>query len=191
MSALRNQLWLKFFLVVASVLLLSGGWAAEIVSNYSDEILRMAEEDQEVRQLGDRQQMMVIDAENTSRLKELVEQHGWPRISEHGPRVAHAAWLIAQHAVNDREFQKEVLLYMRNFVRQGEAIAIDLAYLEDRVSMMESGTQVYGTQGICEGGKFEIYPVVDEAGLDERRASLGLMSIAEYKAEGSEILCAD
>jgi hypothetical protein len=61
----------------------------------------MRDADQEPRQPGYRNSAQVsvtVGARNLARLKEIVEQHGWPTISLVGVDGAAAAFLLAQHA---------------------------------------------------------------------------------------------
>jgi hypothetical protein len=62
--------------------------------NWADPDAMLAEE---IRQL---------DRRNAKRLDEIVDAHGWPGKSLVGEDGAHAAWLIAQHAVHDRALIK-------------------------------------------------------------------------------------
>jgi hypothetical protein len=55
--------------------------------------------------------------------------------------------------------------------------------LEDRILMKEGRKQIYGTQvysGPETGGKLQLYPIEDEAHVDERRAAVGMPPLAEY-----------
>jgi len=54
-------------------------------------------------------------------------------------------WLVAQHADNDRELQRRVGYILKKHKRQEE-----YKYIADRISCGESGEQKYGTQDICE-----------------------------------------
>lgn len=65
-------------------------------------------------------------------------------------------------------------------VEAGEAEAKDLAYLFDRVRVAEGQPQRYGTQFTITNGQLEPAPLEDPANVDERRASVGLMPLAEY-----------
>jgi hypothetical protein len=56
--------------------------------------------------------VLEIDAEATAFLKMVVDEHGWPGISLVGEDGASAAWLLAQHADADPEFQAPVLKLM-------------------------------------------------------------------------------
>ena len=59
------------------------------------------------------EELSAIDSKNRTRLKEIVDQHGWPGKSMVGKDGAHAAWLLAQHADADLEFQKKCLALMQ------------------------------------------------------------------------------
>jgi hypothetical protein len=59
----------------------------------------------------------------------------------------------------------------------------DAATLEDRVLVGEGKPQIYGTQvhfGPETGGRWELYPIVDEEHVDERRTRIGLPPMADY-----------
>ncbi len=159
------------------------------------ELARMAAEDQRARQpppgerrefvhrvdLRTRMEGQRIDVANTDRLREIVSEHGWPGRSLVGDEGAHHAWLIAQHADRQLDFQREALELLADAVRRGDAAQRDLAYLTDRVRMNEGREQVYGTQiADVEDGNGVPWPVEDPTNLDARRAALGLPPFEEY-----------
>ncbi len=163
-----------------------------------DEILRMANEDQEARrsviEKADEpgwQRVEQIDGKNTSRLKTIVAQYGWPGRSLVGEDGAHAAWLLVQHAAQDLMFQKDCLEKMKQSFKGGEVSARDLAYLVDRVAVAENKKQLYGTQfifiGRCDDMKPQ--PIEDEQHVDERRKSVGLTTLAEYGKQIRRTYC--
>jgi hypothetical protein len=121
-----------------------------------------------------------VDRDNTARLREIIGRHGWPGHGLVGPAGAHAAWLLAQHAPPD--LQEECLPLLRDAVARGDAGPVELAYLEDRVLMHRGEPQVYGTQYRVIDGVLELWTVRDPAGLDERRAALGLEPEARSRA---------
>lgn len=128
-----------------------------------------------------------VDARNTADLKQLLEIHGWFTISGFGERADTDAWLLVQHADQDRDFQKRILGLLEPLVAKGETRREHYAYLYDRVST----PQRYGTQGRCVGkGRWEPLEVEDPARLDERRASVGLAPEAEYQKQFKD-LCFD
>jgi hypothetical protein len=133
----------------------------------------MQQESQKVQQVDDR---------NRARLREIVEQHGWPGAGLVGKDAARAAWLIVQHADSDRAFQKKCLTLMEA-APKGDVDGADLAYLTDRVLVGEKKPQRYGTQ--LDTG-FKPFPIEDEKNVDKRRAAVGLAPLAEYLKDTRE-----
>ena len=121
-----------------------------------------------------------VDRDNTARLREIIGRHGWPGRQLAGDDGAHAAWLLAQHA--PAELQEEWLPLLEDAVTRGDASPADLAYLRDRVLVHRGEPQLYGTQYLERDGVLELCTVRDPAGLDERRAALGLAPEAENRA---------
>lgn len=162
------------------------------------ELARMAENDQRVRRglsgpdasapadpddwWRKTMEMNRVDVANTDRLREIVDEHGWPGRSLVGEEGAEHAWLLAQHASAQLDFQRRVLDLLTTAVVAGEATPRQLAYLTDRVRMLEGREQVYGTQFIWgEDGHPEPYPIQDPDHVEERRAAAGLESLREHQ----------
>ena len=121
-----------------------------------------------------------VDRASTARLREIVAEHGWPGHQLVGEAAAHAAWLLAQHAPPD--FQEQCLPLLEDAAARGDASPRDLAYLMDRVLMHRGQPQIYGTQYLVRDGILTLWTVQDPAGLDERRAALGLEPEAHNRA---------
>ena len=131
------------------------------------------------------------DSTRAQRLKEIIAEHGWPTWELVGVDGGTAAWVVAQHADFDREFQAEVVELMRAAVDAGEADPIELAYLEDRVLVNTGEPQRWGTQVRCRDGvPAPATPIVDEATVDDRRTELGLEPLADYYDELA-LMCAN
>ena len=153
------------------------------------ELLEMMARDQTLRgALGASQdselvkQLLETDAVHTARFKEILHVHGWPSFSLVGNDGAQAAWIVAQHADADRNFQRNCLELMRVAVNAGEADAQLLAYLTDRVRVALQQPQVYGTQmRVLDDGHLEPFEIGDADRVDERRAEIGLESMVEYR----------
>ena len=62
----------------------------------------------------------------------------------------------------------------------GEVSGQDLALLTDRVLKQQGLPQRYGSQFDFEDGAAILYPIRDSAGVDARRAAMGLMPLALY-----------
>ncbi|NGX48590.1 MAG: nicotinate-nucleotide adenylyltransferase [Candidatus Anoxychlamydiales bacterium] len=127
-----------------------------------------------------------IDTKNSQRLKEIVNQYGWPGVSLVGLEGTSAMWLLIQHQDNDLDFQKDCLELLKVAVKAKEASMQSFAYLVDRVNMNKKLPQVYGTQWIQEDGKFIMYSVEDIDNLDLHRIEVGLCSISDYKEQIKE-----
>lgn len=124
-----------------------------------------------------------IDKANTATLKELLKVHRWFTVSAFGKEADSNAWLLVQHADQDVPFQKQVLDILTTLYAAGETNPSNFAYLWDRVASNEGRKQRYGTQGKCVGaGSWEPNELEDPAKIEELRASVGLRSMAEYKA---------
>lgn len=107
-------------------------------------------------------------------LKAVVEQVGWPKISEVGQDGAQAAWQLLQLADDDLLFQIHCLALMKKLPKT-EVRLSNIAYIEDRILSRQGKPQLYGTQN----GK-----VSDLTNLDKRRQAMGL---APYTTQQKQI----
>jgi hypothetical protein len=113
---------------------------------------------------------------------DLLASRGWPWRTLVGEEAAQAAWLLAQYADHDPVQQRAFPDALRAAVTQGEAPAVHLAYLEDRVRVNAGQSQLYGTQFTYTGGPLRPHPIEDPRRLDERPAQAGLEPFADYEA---------
>jgi len=146
------------------------------------ELLRRVAADQEARHAVDAEAIRAADGQNLLWLREVITGVGWPGKSLVGEDGAHAAWLLAQHADSDPAFQRRCLDLLTAAVERGEATIVQQAYLTDRVLLHEGEPQEYGTQAIARDGRFEARKLRDPDHVDQRRASVGLGSLAGYLA---------
>lgn len=144
------------------------------------DLLQMAEADQRMRREGPLDES--VDKTNTQRMQEIVGQIGWPTISKVGKEASDAAWLIAQHADLNVDFQEQCLEAMSSSP-EGEVEKEQIAYLTDRVRVNRGQKQLYGTQFYTnkETQEFGPKPIEDLDNLEERRSSMGLESFEDYK----------
>ena len=124
--------------------------------------------------------MAAIDSANTTWLKGVVDQRGWPGRSLVGAAASNAAFLIVQHAVHDSAFQARALALMERGVAAGEVRGSDVAMLADRVAVHRGQPQRYGTQAKLLNGGIVLEPIADSAHVDQRRAAIGLPPLREY-----------
>ena len=152
------------------------------------ELLLRAAEDERVREelardgslyQGYHPRMEEVHTRNAARLAEILDQHGWPGISLAGDDGEEAAWRIAQHAICDPSLQRRTLQLLQQAPAH-EAPRWQLAYLVDRIRTLEGRPQVYGTQfDWDEQGEMSPLPIEDPEHVDQRRAAMGLDSLAQ------------
>ncbi len=136
---------------------------------------------------------VAVDKKNTSDLKKLLKIYPWFVISQFGEEADRNAWLLAQHADQQPEFQKQVLAILASLYKSKETNPQNYAYLFDRVAASfndpsKQTLQRYGTQGSCVGpGKWEPLPMENPEKIDIRRAEVGLGTMAEYIVKFKEI----
>jgi hypothetical protein len=153
------------------------------------ELLRRFERDQAARRAAGAAQleaMTRVDGENLPWLKQVIAEIGWPGQSEVGVDGAHAAWLLAQHADADPQFQRQCLDLLTVAAEQGEATRVEVAYLTDRVLLAEGKPQEYGTQATAENGRWVACRLRDPDTVDQRRAAVPLEPMADYLARMTE-----
>jgi len=158
-----------------------------------DELVAMEAEDRRVRrelmdngELGEGYvpRMEAVHRRNAARLREIIDDHGWPDTDLAGEDGTRSAWFIAQHAIGEPEFQRRVLALIEQKVREGRVPAAQQAYLYDRIAMYEGRPQRYGTQGmLCPDGEFRRWRTEDPERLNERRAAAGLPPVPDDPPE--------
>jgi hypothetical protein len=157
------------------------------------ELLAMADTDQQMRTraLADTDAWDIqIDRANTARLKQIVDQIGWPTVSKVGRQASSAAWLLVQHAPDSLDFMRHCLELMKQD-EPGEVKLSNIALLEDRVRILQDELQLYGTQFCDTGDGYQPFPIQDPDSVDERRSSMGLDTLAENVARIREMYSND
>lgn len=125
-------------------------------------------------------EMEEVHLENAKLLERTIDTIGWPSRRALGDEGAAAAFVIVQHAISCPDLQRRALALMLEAIPQGQANALDAAYLSDRIAIFEGSAQTFGTQFDWDAnGQLSPSPTRDPATLDERRASVGLPPMAE------------
>jgi hypothetical protein len=109
------------------------------------------------------------------RLVEILDIYGWPGRSLVGDDGAEAAWLLALHTMPDPKVLRRCLRLLGDAAAAGEAEPWQVAFLVDRVSLVQRNAQVYGTT-ICrqQDGTFAPPFLEDPDQVDQRRRAVGL-----------------
>jgi hypothetical protein len=122
------------------------------------------------------------DSLNQIIVKNILDEKGWLGVDIVGEKGNSTLFLVIQHA--DLPTQEKYLPMMRQAVKEGNAFAKDLAYLEDRVALAKGEKQIYGTQveRNKETGEYYAPSLIDPENVDKRRAEVGLFPLAIYFA---------
>ena len=157
-----------------------------------DELLAMKEEDLRLRAHlaedgslfdGYHPRMEAVHRRNAARLRQLIAAHGWPGRRLAGDAGADAAWLIAQHAIAEPDFQRSCLEKLEAAAEVGDAPRWQAAYLEDRIRMFEGRPQRYATQFDIGDDGFPVpYDLEEPDTVDERRRAVGLEPLAAQRS---------
>ncbi len=133
--------------------------------------------------------MEAVHKRNASRLRELIKLHGWPTEDIAGKDGAEAAWLIAQHAIGEPEFQRYVLQMLHVSIAKNHVPAWQAAYLEDRIAMYEGQPQRYGTQSMDDprDGRTRPWTIADPKNVNPLRAEVGLEPLRPVPELGAEL----
>ena len=131
-----------------------------------------------------------VDKFNTAELQKMLDGRGWFRDDIDGDNAARHAWLIAQHADQNPDFQQDVLTLIEAELDAPGVSKSNYAYLYDRVQIRYADgidgikkLQRYATQGRCSGpGTWEPFPFENPDDIDATRANVGLGTLAEYKS---------
>lgn len=130
-----------------------------------------------------RRLQIMINEKNLKDLEGLLSQKGWPSRSEVGPEAAGAAFFVLQHSNADAQ-QKYISMFEK-CCREKEASWQQYALMFDRMRMNQNKPQRYGTHTFLDpkaGSPNELYPLEDEAKVEEWRREIGLEPLKDYLA---------
>jgi hypothetical protein len=127
-------------------------------------------------------QIMKSDLSNMNRARKIIQQYGWPKISQIGKDGQNNLWLIVQHADQDVLFQQTALKSMEKLKGTKEINMENYAFIYDRVQCNLNYKQLYGTQveWIGNGTASAFRPIVKEYMTDELRKKIGLQPLQIY-----------
>jgi len=124
--------------------------------------------------------LLVLDKKHTTAMKKIIGKYGWPKKSIAGKRGCYASWLLIQHSTHDLNFQKKCLKLMKELDNK-EVDPQNIAFLTDRILILENKKQKYGTQfkGNIKG-TYSPFPIKDKINLDNLRKQMGLEPMEIY-----------
>lgn len=130
-----------------------------------------------------KEQQLIIDKNhiiNESKVKNILEEYGWPTKEMAGERGNWTLCNVIQHS--DNEVRLHYLPMMRQAVKDKKLEPRFLVRAEDRIATERGDLQIYGGQMkyYPENQSFNLWPVYDPENIDKRRTELGLDSIAIF-----------
>ncbi len=184
------------FLTLISIILFSCKSNKQYSENMKLELKRMYREDQNAQNF-DLEKLSLkkytdsmniefdkICKKNIIVVKKYYKDYGFPGIKENGKETALNFWLIVQHADNDVEFQKKILISMKKLFKSNNVNKRNYAFLFDRIKKNEQKPQLYGTQMIWDSnGIHTPYNLESPKEVNKRRLEMDLGTIEEYLKE--------
>lgn len=150
----------------------------------SEEILHLMREDQAVRDAlaetgelfhGYHPAMEKVHLKNAHRLKEIIDEMGFPTRDQVGEEACTAALRIILHAISWPEFMRAQEVILLDLAKANKVPKMYVAILIDRIRFYEGRKQIYGTNADWdENGIMRITDVEDEENLNQRRATMDL-----------------
>ncbi|MCU0444052.1 MAG: hypothetical protein MUE85_03985 [Microscillaceae bacterium] len=129
---------------------------------------------------GYNEEMKELHNRNAKILSDIIDTIGYPTIDKVGKEANEAAWLVIQHSIGQPEFMKKCAKLLEKAVSENKANPKSLAYLTDRIAVLEGKPQLYGTQfDWDEHGNLSPNPFDDLTNVNERRKSIGLITLEE------------
>ncbi len=129
---------------------------------------------------GYHQEMQDLHHENAKELNLIMEKIGFPTTDKVGEEASHAAWVIIQHSIGQPDFMKKAARLLEIAVNEKKADQKNLAYLTDRIAVLEGRLQHYGTQfDWDENGEMNPNQFDDLLKVNQRRQTIGLNTLEE------------
>lgn len=159
-------------------------YANEILE-YNEKLIELGEIDQQSRKDNlSWDEQIKLDKSNLKQLKKLINKFGFPTIDKVGKKAHFSAFLMAQHAVNDREFMNFYLKETKLRLDSGTIVNKTYAYLIDRINELSGKKQIYGTQGQCVDGEYKFSSQVEDVNnVESLRKKIGLLSLNEFSKQ--------
>jgi hypothetical protein len=179
-------------LLCLAILLTSLPAMSQLDTGLQDQLVKMAEQNQQVSQSLDKYdpenipltlQSVATEINNihTQTLKEIVTLYGWPSKKQIGEKGIKAAFILIKHS-NDLAFQQDMLpLIIQSYIDKEGIAGQDVAQFTDNLSIKLGKKQVFGTQAKLIDGKVVFAPIQNMETVDPLRAQMGMSSLLEYK----------
>lgn len=158
-----------------------------------EDLIKMAEKQRELlMQVVDKDQSKQSDKEklhklydtHLTRLCQIIKTAGWPTTELVDRDGIYAAFQILKNG-GTYELQRDLLPVILAALKKDPNQKPEFAGLFDRLRVSAGMKQLFGTQAVAMGGFLILYPIEDEAKLDQRRAEYGMVKM-EYHIRNLE-----
>lgn len=120
----------------------------------------------------------LLDAANLIKAEKIIARYGYPGKTMVGPNHQSTLFLVIQH--NETDVQEKYLPLLTQAADKGELRPGSLAIMVDRIKTGHDEPQIYGSQTHETPDGVKVYPIIDEANVNKRRAKVGLGPLQEY-----------
>lgn len=125
-------------------------------------------------------EMKNLHNENAKILEDIINSIGYPTKAKVGEEANEATFLIIQHSIGHPKFMKKCAELLRIAVRESKEDPKSLAFLTDRIAVLEETPQLYGTQfDWDEDGMLSPNHFDDLIKVNEKRKLIGLNTLEE------------
>lgn len=163
------------------ILCLFGCKESEKYSEVRKTLEKVLEDDQKFRQpTYDYINQNPLDRKNLQIVTKIIDSLGWLGKDQIGKDANTALFVTIQHA-SQLSVMEKYLPVIQEAVKKGNAEKKQLAYLVDRVELLNNREQVYGTQySVKDDGKVFIRNLKDSSHVNLRRKSMDLEPLEDY-----------
>ena len=116
---------------------------------------------------------------NTAALCPILNQFGWPTNALVGADGVLAFFYLLKNS-SSFELQRDLLPVSIAAVNKGELPRPDFAGFVDTLRLRVGLKQIFGSEATVKDGFLVLYPIEDEARVDERRKQYGLRPLADH-----------
>ncbi len=170
-----------------------GPTPAKLDKKLREELIKMADKQRELLvQVIDKDQTKQSDKDklhklydtHLTRLCQIIKTTGWPTTELVERDGVFATFQILKNG-GTYELQRDLLPVILAAIKKDPNQKPEFAGLFDRLRVSAGMKQLFGTQAVATGGFLILYPVEDEARLDQRRAEFGMVKM-EYHIRNLE-----
>lgn len=125
-------------------------------------------------------ELVIINSQNTEIVRQIISKIGFPRIELTSDKAYKAAVLTVLHS-GDSKLLAESIASLGSLGNE-KTYLNDLAYMTDKLCVINGKSQIYGTQyKIDNNNNIIFYEIENINELEDRRRNKGLSTLNEYK----------